>query len=1039
MATPATPPITDLFNSATTLKDVFITYPGSFTLLDIIQGGYTLKDLTDIRFSFSELFNFNINIRDYVSKIDPLKPAIAGHIYDTINKYSFTGASISQIKLVEFILTQVLTDQTDSYSIAELMSYGYSFQSVIDTRYSSRQLATLGITILDTIITQIEDFKSSVEETITRQFYNLLSNASLPDDINALGSKLDYVLQLFPETCSITEFIITGYSFQSVLESSTTDPALAASVITGIVDLTGIVPINIDQAEKIDALTQITSQLQTSTSALPLLELRISGYTLNQVLTASQDNTYSITELIIAGYFFQEITDTIFYTINLSRLNIKVAPEILLLVANFLIKLEMEQLTSFMSDMNNYKLASTNSHDNFMLTTLGFTDAELEILGIYTAADLSNYSVIELLDLRFSAAELIPFGINITLDNVKKITVSKNKVKEIILKMIDQIGTSGARSSEIYFVEYILNQILHDTPDTYSITELMVYGFSFGSAINVNFVPQQLKDITIEDPRDIDKIKLFKSMVSDAIILQIKDIILINVIPESIRKMGDILDKLFVVYPNMCSISEFIITGLSFQTLIDGNTTSENLAAIGVDATLDMIVFLEELKVQIRDPVKTKIQEMVTSGLTLKDLIIAGYTLNEVLIALPRQYSIVDLIIAGYFFQEKSDTIFSTSNLIPLGVNSRPDSIKTSVKVIHKIELEILNQFIMETAPFTKKIINSISNILTLIQLGYSAAEVRVLGFTASDLITLFTLEQLLTGGFTASDLITLFTLDQLLTRGVTVAQLLAAGTTITDLLAANVTVSNIVNGLLLNNVSIYNIYTIIATNSIPKDNILITLLINHTSLASILTYGEYSASELLLKFTKTDLLALGYSTADLVVAGIPVTDPSCFNTGTSILCISDNGEEINVKVEDLKVGMSVKSYLHGSRKILILCKGSFKNDIFVIRNCMFKMKETGLMITGGHAILVDELTASEEKDTMEKWDIKHIDDKVLLMAGYSDKFDKQMDDLEYTYYHFCLENDGDELMRYGVYAEGVLVETPAEKCIKQFKEVVYL
>ena len=80
-----------------------------------------------------------------------------------------------------------------------------------------------------------------------------------------------------------------------------------------------------------------------------------------------------------------------------------------------------------------------------------------------------------------------------------------------------------------------------------------------------------------------------------------------------------------------------------------------------------------------------------------------------------------------------------------------------------------------------------------------------------------------------------------------------------------------------------------------------------------------------------------------------------------------------------------------------------------------------------------------EEKETKDKWQIQEIDGKVLLMAGYSDKFEKQMDNLEYNYYHFSLENDGDELMRYGVYADGVLVETPAERCIKTFKCVTYL
>jgi hypothetical protein len=60
-------------------------------------------------------------------------------------------------------------------------------------------------------------------------------------------------------------------------------------------------------------------------------------------------------------------------------------------------------------------------------------------------------------------------------------------------------------------------------------------------------------------------------------------------------------------------------------------------------------------------------------------------------------------------------------------------------------------------------------------------------------------------------------------------------------------------------------------------------------------------------------------------------------------------------------------------------------------------------------------------------------------MAGYSSKFEQIQEKEKFTYYNFNLENDGDENKRYGVYANGVLVETPSEKIIKGFKNVKFL
>lgn len=55
------------------------------------------------------------------------------------------------------------------------------------------------------------------------------------------------------------------------------------------------------------------------------------------------------------------------------------------------------------------------------------------------------------------------------------------------------------------------------------------------------------------------------------------------------------------------------------------------------------------------------------------------------------------------------------------------------------------------------------------------------------------------------------------------------------------------------------------------------------------------------------------------------------------------------------------------------------------------------------------------------------IDNKYLLLCCVSDNFEKIYELKEYTCYQFILENDGDNDTRYGVWANGLLVETSSK------------
>jgi hypothetical protein len=164
------------------------------------------------------------------------------------------------------------------------------------------------------------------------------------------------------------------------------------------------------------------------------------------------------------------------------------------------------------------------------------------------------------------------------------------------------------------------------------------------------------------------------------------------------------------------------------------------------------------------------------------------------------------------------------------------------------------------------------------------------------------------------------------------------------------------------------------------------------------------------------------------------ISDPSCFNEGTKILCLNKNLEEEYIPIENLRKGDLVKSYQHGYRKIDLIGKNPMINNPDKFNECMYKMAKTeenglieDLIVTGGHSILVDDLGVLKEENDKTLGSTPMIDDKYLLLSAVSKQFIKLENTNLYSYYHFILENDGDNDKRYGIWANGILTETPSK------------
>jgi hypothetical protein len=143
------------------------------------------------------------------------------------------------------------------------------------------------------------------------------------------------------------------------------------------------------------------------------------------------------------------------------------------------------------------------------------------------------------------------------------------------------------------------------------------------------------------------------------------------------------------------------------------------------------------------------------------------------------------------------------------------------------------------------------------------------------------------------------------------------------------------------------------------------------------------------------------------------------------------NHFEKYIPVENMREGMLVKTFKHGYKPVTLIGKGKLINNPDDKWKSMYRHKENGIIITGNHGVLLDTLTEKESNDQLYIMKVKRlptIDGKYLLFANMCQSYEQITNTNTYTYYHFALEDSGDHLKKYGVWANGVLVETTSRK-----------
>ena len=166
-----------------------------------------------------------------------------------------------------------------------------------------------------------------------------------------------------------------------------------------------------------------------------------------------------------------------------------------------------------------------------------------------------------------------------------------------------------------------------------------------------------------------------------------------------------------------------------------------------------------------------------------------------------------------------------------------------------------------------------------------------------------------------------------------------------------------------------------------------------------------------------------------------PTTNVVCFKEGAQILTIDGYR-----RIEDLRKGTLIETVAHGFLPIDTIGKREIVHQASNerIRDQLYKCTHDEvfgeLVVTGCHSILVEDFFSEEQREKTMEYNRGRVfitDNHYRLPAFLDDRATIYEPAGTYTIYHLALEND-DYYMNYGVYANGLLVETCSKRYLKE-------
>jgi hypothetical protein len=141
-----------------------------------------------------------------------------------------------------------------------------------------------------------------------------------------------------------------------------------------------------------------------------------------------------------------------------------------------------------------------------------------------------------------------------------------------------------------------------------------------------------------------------------------------------------------------------------------------------------------------------------------------------------------------------------------------------------------------------------------------------------------------------------------------------------------------------------------------------------------------------------------------------------------------------SVPVEELKVGTKVKTLKHGYRAVTLLGTSTIHNvgGSERIRERLYIYPKENLVLTGGHSVLLDEVSGEQlERIKTSFGKIHFTEGKIRLLAMDDETAEPYLTKGIFPIYNFVLEAPN-EHTNYGVFANGKLVESSFPYWVKK-------
>jgi hypothetical protein len=263
-----------------------------------------------------------------------------------------------------------------------------------------------------------------------------------------------------------------------------------------------------------------------------------------------------------------------------------------------------------------------------------------------------------------------------------------------------------------------------------------------------------------------------------------------------------------------------------------------------------------------------------------------------------------------------------------------------------------------------------------------------------------------------------------------------STGTIITNFSIARDSNGNSIIYYCCNNFFISFYYT--ATSKHYSNYFQIRNVIGIPTIRSIYSYGNF------IYFTDVNYNIYQLLNSNIVGdSGIaPVNGVPCFKEDTLILCMNRDYEEEYIPIQNLRPGTLIKTLRNGYVPINMIGTSKIYNPANKLRgqNRLYRCSKSqypelieDLYITGCHSILVNNITEEEKERELELvGDIYITDNMYRLMACIDKRADPYEKEGIYNIWHIALDCD-DYYMNYGIYANGLLVETTSKRYMKEY------